>query len=120
MDNTPGILWEVGIWEFAFVTVILSGSAAYVTGRAVARAWLANWQLVAYVLALGLATRFIHFALFGGSLLSPYYYLIDIIVLLAFAFTGLKITRTRQMAQQYGFEFVRSGLFGWHRRATPP
>jgi hypothetical protein len=116
MDKQYGLLWEVSFWEFLFVTVMLAGGAAYVTGRAVAKSWLGNIYVIYYIVLLAAATRFIHFALFRGTLLSPYYYVIDLVVLLAIAFAGLRITRARQMARQYGFSFERSGLFGWKPR----
>lgn len=116
MENENSFLWEVTFWEFLFVTVILAGGAAYVTGRAVARSWLGYGHLVYYVVLLAAATRFIHFALFRGSLLSLHYYLVDLAVLLVIAFAGLRMTRARQMARQYGFAYERSGLLGWKAR----
>ena len=103
MENQNSILWEVTAWEFLLVTVILAGGAAYMTGRSVANSWDGRTRLVIYMVLLGLATRFIHFALFNGTLLSPYYYLIDLIVLLAIAAIGFRVTRAKQMARQYRF-----------------
>jgi hypothetical protein len=54
-------------------------------------------------LLLGLAVRFIHFALFDAHFLSLHYYTIDTLIALVFAFAGYHVTRSRQMAQQYGF-----------------
>ena len=59
------------------VTVILGGGAAALAGRAIAQTWRPWWQVVAYMLILGAAVRFFHFALFGGTLLSLHYYLVD-------------------------------------------
>lgn len=116
--NANGLIWEVSIWEFVFVTVLLAGGAAYLTGKAVASAWQPNLQLAAYVLLLGLATRFIHFALFNGTLLSPYYYIVDVLVLMAIAFFGKRITRARQMSTQYSFQYSRSGPTNWTKKAA--
>jgi hypothetical protein len=88
---------------FLLVTVILGGGAAWLAGRAVATAWSRWWLLVFYALLIACAVRFIHFALFGATLISPHYYAVDAIVALAFAFAGFRMTRTRQMARQYGF-----------------
>lgn len=118
MENQNTLVWEVTVWEFLFVTVILAGAAAYMTGRAAARTWLPDWQLVVYVLLLTAATRFIHFALFEGTLLTLYYFVVDLIVLLVIAFTGKRITRAYQMATQYGFAFERTGPLGWKPRET--
>lgn len=116
MEKQNSLLWEVTFWEFVLVTVVLAGGAAYLTGRAVARSWLGIGHLVAYMVLLAAATRFIHFALFSGSLLTPYYYLVDLIVLTIIALIGFRIARAGQMAQQYGFEFERAGPFGWKER----
>ena len=100
-------IWEVSAVEFIFVTVILGGGAAYLTGRAIALSWMANEQLAIYLVLLTAATRFIHFALFDGTLIAPWYFLVDLVVLLAIGFLGKTITRSRQMAAQYGFESGR-------------
>ncbi len=96
-------IWEVSMWEFVFVTAALGGGAAFLTGRAVAKSWLGNSQLIIYVVLLTAATRFIHFALFEGTLISLWYFCVDLIVLLAFGFAGKSMTRSKQMATQYGF-----------------
>ncbi len=116
MEN--GLLWEVSIAEFIFVTMILGGGTAWMTGRAVAQTWRTSFQLIGYMLILGLAVRFIHFALFEGTLLSGYYFVIDFIVILIFAFLGMRFTRAGQIATQYSFAFTRSGPFGWRQKSN--
>ncbi|WP_187968613.1 DUF6867 family protein [Aquibium microcysteis] len=116
MEKEFGLLWEVSASEFVFVTMILAGGAAYMTGRAAARGWMPNWQLVIYMVLLAAATRFIHFALFSGSLLSLYYYVVDLVVILVIAFIGMRVTRSGQMATQYRFAYDRSGVLGWKKR----
>jgi len=118
MEKDNNWIWEVSAWEFVFVTIILAGAGAYLTGRASARSWENSLQLVLYVIFLTAATRFIHFALFEGTLLSPYYFLVDFIVLLAFAFLGRQRTRAGQMSTQYAFEYTRKGALGWGRNAS--
>lgn len=113
MEAQNTLIWEVTFWEFLFVTVILGGGAAFLTGRALARTWQENWKIVLYMVLLALAVRFIHFALYKGTLIAPYYYVIDLIVLLAFAFLGKRLTRAKQMVRQYGFKFSPAGRFGW-------
>ncbi len=88
---------------FLLVTVALGGGAGWLTGRAIALTWRPWWKVVLATLLLGVATRFGHFALFGGTFLSPHYYLVDTVVCLLFALAGYHRTRARQMAQQYGF-----------------
>ena len=114
--NANSLLWEVSIWEFLLVTVCLAGGAAYLTGRAIARSWQSAAVLVAYMVLLSAATRFIHYALFEGTLLSLQYFIVDMVVIIAMAFLGKRVTRSGQMARQYGFEYERRGPIGWSRR----
>ncbi len=116
MENQNTLIWEVTFWEFLLVTVVLAGGAAYLTGRAVARTWLTDRNLIIYMVLLAAATRFIHFALFQGTLLSPYYYLVDLVVLIAIAMLGKRVTRSKQMARQYSFIYDRSGPISWTRK----
>jgi len=103
MEHQNTLIWEVTFWEFVLVTVVLAGGAAYLTGRAIASVWQGTTQVVIYMVLLAAATRFIHFALFKGTLLSANYYLVDLIVLLIAAGIGFVVTRRRQMQRQYGF-----------------
>jgi hypothetical protein len=104
-------LWEVSLFEFVRVTVILGGGAAWLTGRATARTWSPWWKLVFYVVLLTIALRFIHFALFEGTFFLPfsdfgtalYFAAVDFVVLLIAAAAGRQVTRAGQMARQYGF-----------------
>lgn len=116
MEKELTLIWEVTFWEFLFITIVLAGGAAFLTGRAIARAWQSDAELVAYMVLLAAATRFIHFALFSGTLLSPYYYLVDFVVLIVFALLGKRFTRSKQMATQYSFDYVRRGSLGWARK----
>jgi uncharacterized protein DUF6867 len=99
-----GLLYEEDAFGvFLLVTVALGGGAAWLTGRAIAQTWRPWWSIVIYTLLLGCAVRFIHFALFGGTLLSAQFYVIDTAVALVFASLGFRVTRRRQMARQYAF-----------------
>ncbi|MBE0694896.1 MAG: hypothetical protein IH590_17605 [Aquamicrobium sp.] len=103
MEHQNTLIWEVTFWEFVLVTVVLAGGAAYLTGRAIASVWQGTTHIVVYMVLLAGATRFIHFALFRGTLLSLHYYVVDLIVLLIAAGIGFTVTRRRQMERQYGF-----------------
>lgn len=116
MTHDNGLIWQVSIWEFLLVTVVLAGGAAYLTGRAVARSWESNAQLGFYIFLLSCACRFIHYALFQGTLLTIHYFIVDLIVLAAIAFLGKRVTRANQMSTQYKFEYQRNGPLGWTRR----
>lgn len=91
-----------GLWIFLLVSVLMGASTAYVAGRAIAETWRPFWQGIAYALVIGLAVRFIHFALFQEALLSGRNYLTDCAVLIAAVAIGYTATRRRQMLQQYG------------------
>jgi hypothetical protein len=88
---------------FLLVTVVLGGGAAWQAGRAVAQTWRPWWQGMLYMFILGAAVRFIHFALFDGTLLSLPAYGLDTAVAIGCAGLGFRTTRARQMARQYGF-----------------
>jgi hypothetical protein len=111
------ILWHeegpVGI--FLVVNIVLGGGAATLAGRAIAGTWRPWWQVVIYMLMLGAAVRFIHFALFDATLLSPRYYLIDAAICLVFGLLGFRIARAAQMVRQYRWINRRNGPLRWRR-----
>ena len=116
-----GILYEEpSIWLFLLVTVVMGGWAAWMTGRAMALTWRSFWQLIAYLLILAAAVRFIHFALFEGTLLSLHYYVIDAIVILGIGSLGYRYVRARQMTTQYRWLYERTGPFSWRERDAQP
>jgi hypothetical protein len=112
-----GIIWEIGFGTFLLVTVILGGGAAYLTGRAVALTWRPSFQLIVYTAGLTFSVRFIHYALFGGTLLSIQYAIVDFLVLFLIGGVGFRLTRAAQMASQYSWLYERQGGFFWRRRA---
>jgi hypothetical protein len=93
---------ENSLGVFLLVTVFLGGGAAWLAGRAIALTWRKWWHVGFYMLILGLAVRFFHFALFDGTLVSPYYYAVDTIFAILVGTLGFRVTRARQMARQYG------------------
>jgi hypothetical protein len=103
---------------FLLVTVVLGGGAAALAGRAVAATWRSPWQVAFYMLILGLAVRFIHYALFGGTLLSPHYYVVDTLFCLAAGYLGFRVERARQMVTQYRWINESSGPMRWRRKAS--
>jgi hypothetical protein len=103
---------------FVLVTVILGGGAAALSGRAIATTWRPWGQVVAYSFILGAAVRFFHFALFGGTLLSAHYYLVDSAVGLAFGLLGFRAARAAQMVTQYRWINVPDGPLRWRKK--PP
>ncbi len=100
----PAWLYDAGPngdWVFLLVTVIMGGMAAYATGSAIASTWRPRWQLVVYGLLIAGAARFIHHALFHEPFVAPRSYAVDLAVLLAAATLGFRLTRQRQMREQY-------------------
>ena len=85
------------------VTGLLGGTAAFVSGRAIASTWRPLWQVPVYMLLLAAAVRFIHFSVFGGTLLSLPGYLVDYGVVLAVGLAGYTLMRREQMSVQYGW-----------------
>jgi hypothetical protein len=107
---------EDSLGVFLLVSVLLGGGAAWLAGRAIASTWRPWWHVAFYMLILGAAVRFLHFALFEATLLSVHYYLVDLGICLAFGFLGFRVTRAAQMATQYRWLNTRTGAFSWRRR----
>ncbi len=113
-----GILYEEpSIWQFFFVTCLLGGWAAWMTGRACAQTWRPYPALVVYLLVLGIGVRFIHHALFEGTMFTLQYYIVDTIVLLILGTLGYRYTRTNQMVSQYNWLYERASLLSWKPKA---
>jgi hypothetical protein len=114
----PFPLYEGEHWllTLPLLTVAMGGSAAYLSGKAIAQTWRPFWHVPIYMLALAAAVRFCHFALFEEPLLSASSYAADFLVAFAAAGLGYRVVRARQMATQYGWLFRPRGLLGWQRR----
>jgi hypothetical protein len=107
---------EQSVWVFLLVTVILGGAAAWTSGKSIAQTWRPAWMVVPYMLILALGIRFIHFALFEGTLLTLHYYVVDAIVLLVAASLGFRYKRALQMTTQYRWLYEKAGPFSWKAR----
>lgn len=101
---------------FVGITFVLMGFASYMTGQALAGTWRPLWQIFPYVLMLGVADRFLTWALFQGSLLALVPYLVSTAVLLLICVASYRFTRARKMVSQYPWLFERAGLFSWRER----
>lgn len=113
-----GILYEEpSAWLFVLVTVLLGGWIAWMTGRSVAATWRPFWQALAWSVPLALAVRFIHFALFEGTLLTLRFYLVDLAVVALIAAVAFRFRRARQMTAQYGWLYERTGPLTWREKA---
>jgi len=95
--------YETTLGVFALVTLFLGGGTAWLTGRAIALTWRPWWQIIVYAFLLGGTVRFLHHALFLGTLLSPRFFLIDTAVCAILAGLAFIVTRMRQKRRQYAF-----------------
>ncbi len=111
-----GLPWETSGVAFAVLTCLLGGAAAYMAGRGLALTWQPLLRLVLYMLVMGAGLRFLHFALFDGTLLSLHYYAVDTAILIAAAGLGYRLTRVRQMATRYRWLYRRSSPLTWSER----
>ncbi len=112
------VIYQTNIVDFLLVTTFLGGGAAYLVGRAMAYIWAPRTLLVVYTGLLTAAVRFIHYALFHGTLLSLHYFVVDLVVLAVLAALGYRITRAGQMASQYGWLYKRTGPLTWRRTSS--
>jgi ABC-type uncharacterized transport system permease subunit len=106
----------VSLTAFVGITLVLMGLCAVAIGRAMAESWRGWREVAAACCALGLADRFLHFALAGGRLLDPLGFLVHLLVLLAIAGVTFKIARARKMTSQYPWLYERAGLWSWRER----
>ncbi|MDA1327065.1 MAG: hypothetical protein O3C34_20290 [Proteobacteria bacterium] len=96
---------------FGLFTVVLMGGAGYMTGQAVASTWRPFGQAVTYSVLLGVADRFLIYALFDGALLSVPGLILDTAVILAICSIGYRITRISKIVGQYPWLYERTGYF---------
>jgi hypothetical protein len=98
---------------FLGLTVVLVGSAAWLTGRAIALGWRPVGQLLWACLGLAIAARFLTFALFGGPLLSVSGFLTAYFVLAAIGLVAYRVTLVARMVRQYPWRYRRVSPFAY-------
>jgi len=108
---------EDNFWIFLIMTVIFGGGAAFMSGRSQAAGWRPMWHGLAFMVLLGAALRFLHFALFGAELLSLHYFLTDTLVLMLACALGYRMTLAGQMVRQYPWLYERAGPLAWRNKA---
>jgi hypothetical protein len=101
---------------FIGLTLIITGGAAIMTGKAISEGWRPVWQVVFACFGLGLADRFLVYALFEGELLHFTGFLIHFAVITALAVFAWRITLAHKMAAQYPWKIERTSLFAWRDR----
>lgn len=99
-----------------FLVLLLGFWTAWRTGKAAAEGWDGYGTVLVYVLGLGFAMRFLHYSLFAGPFLSPFYYIVDVVVLMAFAAAGFQARRTTQMVDNYYWLYERTSYFSWKNK----
>ena len=104
--------------QVLLVTGVIGGGAALLAGRAIAQTWRPFWHVLVYMAMLGAAVRFVHFALFEATLLSPASYAADTVYLLLLGALAWRMTRAAQMATQYYWLYERTGPLTWRERAA--
>jgi uncharacterized protein DUF6867 len=103
-----------------FITIVLGCGCAWLAGRAIALTWRPIAMLLGAAVLMGLAVRFIHFALFEEPLFAPVTLLVETAILFAVALLAYQRTRTLQMVRQYYWLYQMNGPLGWRPRQDPP
>lgn len=101
---------------FIGVTLMLGGGAAWMMGQSLANTWRPIWQVFIYALLLGLADRFLVFALFDGELLSLKSFILDSATLLIIGLTSWRFNQVRMMIKQYPWLYRRASYFHWMKQ----
>ena len=109
-------LLGTGIWVFVAITVVIAGAAAWLTGQTIAGSWRPAWQLLPYVLLLGIGDRFLTYALFDGEIFSATGYVIDTAIIGFVAVVAFRVTRVRRMTTQYPWLCAPHTPLTWRRR----
>jgi hypothetical protein len=104
---------EQSVWPFLILTIALGGWTARTAGRGLANSWHAIVLLPFVILPLAAGIRFLHFGLYGATLFSPYYFLVDYGFTLVFAAWGYFTRRAELMSGLYPWAFRRYGPLGW-------
>ena len=95
---------------------VLAGPASFAAGQGVAITWRPLRQLVLYTALISMGLRFFDYALAGGELWSIGGYLLGWFVQYAIATFAYRLTRARQLVQQYTWLYESKGLLGWEER----
>ena len=105
-----------GLFTFVLITLVLGGLGAWAAGRALAQTWRPMAIIAVYMLFLTVGVRFLHYALYGESLLSVHFFLVAYVWNLIVAGLGYRSMRAQQMATQYSWAYERAGL-SWRARS---
>jgi hypothetical protein len=117
--NVPmtGVYESETFLQIVLLSGLIGGGAAWLAGRAIAQTWRPFGHVIGYMVLLGAAVRFAHFALFEATLLSPLSYAADTVFLLLAGALSWRITYTNQIVKQYDWLYERAGPLTWRERA---
>ena len=114
-----GLLWAAspyGLFTFIVITLLLGGLGAWATGRAMAQTWRPMIMPAIYMVFLTAAVQFLHYALYGETLLSLHYFLVAYVWTMIVGALGYRYMRAQQMATQYSWAYEQAGL-NWREKA---
>ncbi|MEK0083711.1 DUF6867 family protein [Benzoatithermus flavus] len=102
---------------FVGLTLILIGGAAVLTGRAIGGNWKPAWQVVAAGIGLAIIDRFLIFALFEGTLLSLWGFVLHYALFVALGLVAWRIARVSKFVRQYPWRYQRTSLLSYEETA---
>jgi small-conductance mechanosensitive channel len=116
LDFLSGHIFETKAYgETVFLA--LCCAAAWMTGRSIASEWKPLWNLALSIIGLGIATRFLHHALYAATFLNGASFLLDTALLAVVAYFAYRYTRTNQMTRQYHWLYEKASPFSWRDKA---
>jgi uncharacterized protein DUF6867 len=116
MDWLASLYGKESLLQILFVTCMIGGGAAWIAGHTLADSWRSFSQTLFYLLLLGAAVRFAHFALFQADVFSLKAYLSDTAFLILAGGVSWRLSRVKRMVSQYRWLYERSGPFTWRER----
>lgn len=116
MSVLAEIYGKESFWQVLFVTCLIGGGTAWITGHTLANNWRSLTQTIFYLLLLGAAVRFVHFALFQAELFSWRAYLADTGFLILVGGLSWRLALVQRMVRQYRWLYERAGPFAWREK----
>jgi hypothetical protein len=117
LDILSGHIFETKAYGES-VFLLLCCGAAWMTGRSIASDWKPLWSLALSVLALGFATRFLHYALYHAPFISVSRFVTDTALLAVVAYIAYRYTRTNQMTRQYYWLYEKASPISWRNKSA--
>ena len=103
-----------------FITGVLGCGCAWLAGRAIALTWRPLTMVLGAAILMGLAVRFVHFALFDEPLFALTTLLVETAILFAVTLLAYQRTRALQMVRQYYWLYQMRGPLSWQPRQDAP